>query len=281
MVGIEQQHLAPANQKASDFALAAAQHLFDARPDIERTSIDAILFLSQTPDALAPITASRLQQALQLPESTLALDINQGCTGFVAGLLLAGNLLQNPTFRNILILGGDTLSHHLHPDDTATSMLFSDGGFAAIIGRGEETWTFETLNLPSNAITLPHNGTLQMMGSEVFNFTLLRVAEQLQTLPKPDVYLLGQTNAFALRQIARTLHCDDATLPCRIAKRGNTSGASLPTLMCDLAAEGETEQKTVILSAFGVGLTAMSVHMPLDFQAIVPLAFYSPEGSLL
>jgi hypothetical protein len=51
--------------------------------------------------------------------------------------------------------------------------------------------------------------------------------------------------------------------------------------MCDLAAEGEAGQKTVILSAFGVGLTAMSVHMPLDFQAIVPLAFYSPEGSLL
>ncbi|MDO5462548.1 MAG: 3-oxoacyl-[acyl-carrier-protein] synthase III C-terminal domain-containing protein [bacterium] len=282
IVGVETLHLATPEQKASDFALAAAQKLFRERPEIDPKSIDALLFLSQTPDGLAPITASRLQAALDLPVTTLTLDINQGCTGFVAGLLLAANLLQNPAFRNVLIVGGDTLSHHLAESDPNTAMLFSDGGFAAIIGKGEDApWIFETLNEPSTAITLPYGGSLQMMSSDVFNFTLMRVAEQLQALPKPDLYLLGQTNAFVLRQLARACGCDEQQMPCRIAHRGNTSGASLPTLLCDLAAEGLTGSPTVTLAAFGVGLTAMAVHLTLHTNAICPLGHLSPTGDLV
>lgn len=282
IVGVEKLHLADSKQKASDFALAAAQKLFRERPDIDLKTIDALLFLSQTPDALAPMTASRLQATLNLPDSILALDINQGCTGFVAGLLLAANLLQNSTFRNVLILGGDTLSHHIANDDATTAMLFSDGGFAAVVGKGGDCpWIFETVNDPSDAIKLPYGEALQMVSSDVFNFTLMRVAEQLQALPKPAFYLLGQTNAFVLRQLARVCQCDEQTMPCRIAQRGNTSGASLPTLLCDLAAEGVTGTHDVIFTAFGVGLTAMSVYLTFDFDSICPLGLLSPTGDLL
>jgi 3-oxoacyl-[acyl-carrier-protein] synthase-3 len=282
LVGINTLHLAAPHQKASDFALAAAKRLLQQNPEISPHSIHALLFLTQTPDNLAPITASRLQQALGLNETTLALDLNQGCTGFLAGLLLAANLLQNPAFENVLILGGDTLSHHIDPNEPNAALLFSDGGFAALIGRGEETWTFETLNVPSNAISLPHHGYLQLIGSEVFNFTLLRVTEQLQSLPPAERILLGQSNAFALKQIARSLGYDETHVPIRIAQRGNTSGASLPTLLCDLAAEGSLSQKqTLILSSFGVGLSAISAHLPLQASAIVPLAMLTPKGDLL
>lgn len=282
MVGIERLHLAMPQQRASDFALAAAQQLFKHHPDIHPSDVDALFFLSQTPDQLSPITASRLQKSLGLPPTLLALDVNQGCTGFVAGLLLAANLLQNSAIRNVLIVGGDTLSHHLSAEHPSTAMSFSDGGFAAIVGKEDKRiWTFETLNEPSYAISLPHQGTLQVEGAEIFNFTLSNVTAQIQALPTPDYYLVGQTNAFILHQLARACGCDEQKMPCRIAQRGNTSGASLPTLICDLAAEGLSGKHSVTLTAFGVGLSTMSVYLQLDFNCACPVSFLSPTGDFI
>lgn len=277
VVGVESIHVASPEQRSSDLALAAAQRLFNVQ-SISLEEIDVLLFITQTPDAVAPPTACRLQAALGLGEHLFALDINQGCAGFLSGLLTAAHFLQHPNVRNVLILGGDTLSRWVDPADATSAMLFGDAGFAAVVGRetSAQPWTFESASLPSEAIKIPHGGPFFMQGTEVFNFSISAIPQQIQRLLQgcegfvPEYYLLHQANGFILQQIARMCRVGAEQVPCRMCHRGNTSVASLPLLMCDLAAEGFQGTKPVVLAAFGVGLTTLATALTLDFDGIVP-----------
>ena len=275
VVGVERFHVAGPNQRASDLAEAAARRLMGAgrlNPD----EVDVLLFVTQTPDAVAPATSATLQARLGLGTHLFALDLNQGCAGFLAGLLTATHFLQSPTVRKVLLLGGDTLTRCLDPNDHTAAMLFGDAGFAALIGKGgDDTWTFASATEASDAITLPHGGTFHMKGTDVFNFTVTRVPEQIQHVlaapgPAPDLLLLHQANAFIVRQVARLCRFPAERAPCRIAHRGNTSCASLPLLLCDLAEEGLAGAHPALLSAFGVGLTWLTARMNVDFGVCLP-----------
>ncbi len=274
VVGVERFHVAGEGQRASDLAEAAARHLLAAgRLDAE--TVDVALFVTQTPDAIAPATASGLQGRLGLGTHVFALDLNQGCAGFLAGLLTAAHFLRSPTVRNVLLLGGDTLSHLVDPADHTAAMLFGDAGFAAVLGKGEGTWTVASACEASDAIAIPHGGRFRMAGTDVFNFTVTRVPEQIlrvlaATPGEPDLLLLHQANAFIVRQIARMCRFPAERTPCRIARRGNTSCASLPLLLCDLAAEGIAGPRDAVLSAFGVGLTWLTARAEIDFGACLP-----------
>lgn len=279
VVGIQAFPVAPVGVKTSDLAVAAAEKLFDSHA-IARETIGAVLFITQTPDAVAPATSALLQARLHLPTTALALDINQGCAGFLVGMLTAAHLLASPAMQNVLVLGGDTLSPCVDQDDPATAMLFGDAGFAAVFGRDPTAtaWHIASGVSASDAISIPHGQPFRMSGTEVFNFTITKVPEQIlevmqaaQISPDAlDFLLLHQANAFIVRQVARMCRLPEAKVPCRIAQRGNTSVSSLPLLLCDLKAEGLSGKKQVVLSAFGVGLTWVSAALTIDFDAFQP-----------
>ncbi len=91
--GVRNRHIAEPDQCASDLGVAAAERLF-AQYNIDRESIDFLLFCTQTPDYILPTTACIMQQRLGLPTSIGALDFNLGCSGFVYGLSLADGLIS-------------------------------------------------------------------------------------------------------------------------------------------------------------------------------------------
>lgn len=275
VVGIERFHVAPEGMKTSDLAVAAAEKLFTSGA-VAREAVDALLFITQTPDAVAPATSALLQARLGLPTHLLALDINQGCAGFLSGMLTAAHLLASPTIRTVMVLGGDTLTRCVDASDPATAMLFGDAGFAAVFtNEGAETCHIASGLASSTAITIPHGETFQMAGTEVFNFTITQVPEQILevmraanvTVDQLDLLLLHQANQFIVRQVARMCRVPTCKVPCRIAQRGNTSVASLPLLLCDLKQEGFTGQQRVVMSAFGVGLSWITTACTLDFDA--------------
>ena len=271
-IGLGRILVAAPGETASSLARRAAQAL----PSL--TEVDALLFVSQTPDAIAPATSAKLAGALGLGEGALALDVNQGCAGFTVALRLAAHLLLHPAMRKVLIMGGDTLSRHVDRADHATATLFSDAGFAALVGKGGNAiWRFATATEGSDAIAIPHGATFRMDGTAVFNFTVSKVPAQIQALldPAVDCLLLHQANAFIVRQVARLCGFEPDRAPCDFPDFGNASSASLPLLLCDLAANhGWHGRREAILSGFGVGLTWCSVRLPIDFD--IPLHLLSP-----
>ena len=266
VVGVGQVRRAAPGTSAADLARAAAERL----PGDLRAEVDAFLCVTQTPRFDAPPESCLLQRELGLGEHVIALDINQGCAGFMAALQAAAHFLLHPAVRRVLICGGDVLSGRIDETDHATAFMFSDVGFAALVGRGGDTWAFANGTAGSKAITLPRGGAFRMDGADVFSFTVSKVPEQILSLrtPEVDCLLLHQSNAFIMKQIGRLCGFAPEQVPTDIADFGNASSASLPLLLCDLAQNrGWRGKRTAILSGYGCGLTWVSARMPIDFDS--------------
>src|SRR5690606_5185868 len=95
-------------------------------------SIDLLIFVSQTPDHIAPATACILQGRLGLSKSCAAFDVNLGCSGYVYGLWMASSLLAAGGGKRALLLCGDT-ARKQSPEDRSVAMLFGDAGTATAL----------------------------------------------------------------------------------------------------------------------------------------------------
>lgn len=131
MIGTDCRRLAWPGQTASDLCYAAAEDIFKAYPD-KRQNIDAIIFVTQSPDYEMPATACILQDRLNLPHSCAAFDVNQGCAGFVYGLWLGASLVSTGC-ENVLVLAGDTPENPRDVRNRVIAAIFGDGGSAALI----------------------------------------------------------------------------------------------------------------------------------------------------
>lgn len=133
--GIESVRVAPPGVCASDLCVAAAQGILNAT-GILPSAIDAVVFISQTPDYRLPATSATLQHRLGLPQDALAFDLNSGCAGYIYGLLQAALLLTSGCCRRVLVLAGDTTTRLIHPDDKSVRMVFGDAGSATLVDAG-------------------------------------------------------------------------------------------------------------------------------------------------
>ena len=139
-VGIYERRFADEKTCSSDLCFAAAEKLI-ADNGIDRSEIDLLIFISQTPDYRMPATSVLLQERLDLPNSTIAFDINLGCSAFIYGLSVAYSFMQCNNLRKALVLDGETRSKVYSPKDRRSAFLFGDGGVAALIERDEKFGT--------------------------------------------------------------------------------------------------------------------------------------------
>lgn len=132
--GAEYVYRAEEGQKASDLCFNAAEHLIE-RDNIDRSSIDGLVFVSSTREWIIPDTAVLLQHRLGLSTETVCQDINYGCTGYIYGLLQASAWINCGMCRNILVLCSEVLTPYLdshavdsiETSEVATATLGSAG----------------------------------------------------------------------------------------------------------------------------------------------------------
>lgn len=290
-VGVYQRRFADENTCSSDLCFAAAQKLF-ADNDIERSEIDLIVFISQTADYRMPATSITLQHRLGLSKSCIAFDINLGCSAFIYGMSVVYSMMQNSGLRKALILDGETRSKVYGPRDRRSAFIFGDGGVAALVERndkfGETTLSLNSDGSRADLIMIKAGGyrhmstpeTLKervvdeygnmrseeqgyMKGGDVFNFVICEIPRDLKkTLAESgkdsselDYIVFHQANNFINSYIAKKMKLDTTKIPHTIEKFGNTSSVSVPlTIVSEL--QGKLEgNKTLMLSAFGVGMT--------------------------
>lgn len=299
-VGIYERRFADANTCSSDLCYAAAEKLI-ADNNINRNEIDLLIFISQTPDFRMPATSVLLQDRLGLPNSTIAFDINLGCSAFIYGLSVVFSMMQNKGLRKALLLDGETRSKVYSPKDRRSAFLFGDGGVAALIER-DETFgeSFFSLNsdgsrgdlikingggyrMPSSIETLKERvvdeyGNIRsdeqgyMNGGDVFNFVIREIPKDIKkmaeyfgkNLAELDWYIFHQANNFINSYLAKKLKLDTSKIPSTIAKYGNTSSVSVPLTIVDQLKERLNGHNELLLSAFGVGMTWATAIVPFE-----------------
>lgn len=318
MTGVTRRCVAMPDQTASDLSYVAAKRLF-AAGKAAPAEIDAIIFVSQTPDYVLPATACVLHHRLGLKKECLAFDINLGCSGFVYGLFVAGSLCRREGIRNILLCGGDTISKVVSPTDKSAAMLFGDGGFATLLAYTELNnnplhYLYGTDGSGNKAIMIPSGAHrnklgshevretgdgilrsdyhLYMDGTEVFNFTISEVPCAIKRLmglagrtpDNTDLLVLHQANLFILKQIAKMTKFSMEKVPVTIDRFGNTSVTSIPLTLCDALSENpDRHSRRVILAGFGVGLSWGVLSLDISPDCFLPVIYsneFYTEGSL-
>ena len=129
--GIQKRHITAENEIASDLAVEAAEQLF--KQGVEKSSIEMLLYCTQSPDYPLPTTACILQDRLGLPKHCGALDYNLGCSGYIYGLSLAKGLIESGQVKNVLLVTSETYSKYIDPRDNSTKPLFGDGATATLV----------------------------------------------------------------------------------------------------------------------------------------------------
>ena len=289
--GVEQRRISNDKTTASDLCFAAANKLFSDL-EIDKSEIDVLLFVSQTPDYRMPATSIVLQGRLGLPKTTAAFDISLGCSGFVYALSTAYSYAQQQGINKVLLLDGETRSKVYHPKDRKTGFIFGDAGIAAIIEKDQNVGTsFFSLNSdgllfdlikidaggyrqPSTPQTLKEKvvdkyGNIRsdehghMNGADVFNFVLREIPRNIKqtltfaktSLENFDYYVFHQANKFMNDYLVKKLKLDKNKVPATISKYGNTSSVSIPITIVDQLVGKTQGKKKLLLCGFGVGMS--------------------------
>lgn len=282
MTGVRERRWTDPETTTADLCQRAAERLLD-RLGWERDGVDALFFVTQTPDYRLPATACALQGRLGLGRHVVAFDINLGCSGYPYGLWLAMTAVASGAARRALLLVGDTITKTVDADDRSTAMLFGDAGTATAIeadATGEARFILGTDGAGERQLIIaegayrraldsaddaqgPKADALYMDGGAIFNFTLATVPPLVAATleggggaDRFDALLFHQANAFMLRHLAKKSKLPADKVPVNIDRFGNTSSATIPLLMTsDLADRLEAGSMRLGMFGFGVGFS--------------------------
>lgn len=297
LIGVEERRWCDQATSTADLCLHAGNRLLE-KLKWDPSTVDAVIFLSQTPNWRLPATACWLQTSFGLNTCALAFDVNLGCSGYPYALWLGASLLKANKLKRILLAVGDTISKVIDPDDRATALLFGDAGSVTAIEHAE--------NQPDTAFVLGSDGNgwdklivpvggfkysdkfggaqgvnrkldaLYMDGGEIFNFTLRSVPRLVEdtlfasetSVEDYDGFLFHQANLFMLKHLAKKSKVPTGKLLINIDKFGNTSSASIPLLMTNELGLGvDGDSKRLMLCGFGVGYSWASTSLILGPKA--------------
>ena len=306
-IGIHQKRFVDEDVTASDLCVKAAEQLL-ADNNIDKNSIDMLLFMSQLPDYRIPATAPILQHRLGLPVTTAAMDLSLGCSGSVYSLSAAMAYASLNGINRVLLLVGDTLSKLVNKMDKIDAPLYGDAGTATLVekvdddfesvfilcsdgegenavkikaGGGRHMTTAENLkeHVESDGSIISDNEVF-MNGMEVFNFVMRRAPRSIKDLCEICSLDLGsvgnlilhQSNKFMTDFIARRIKYPLERVPYCLDRYGNTSAPSIPLTICS-ELRGK-ELSDAIISGFGAGLSWGTAYISLANCKISPVIEY-------
>jgi len=289
--GVAVRGVAGPNECASDLGIEAAKRLFSGGA-YSPEEIDFLIFCTQSPDYFTPTTACVMQDRLGLRTNCGAIDINQGCSGYIYGLALAKSLVEAGTAGTVLLITADTYTKFINRRDRSLLTLFGDGAAATLVGsvpaereligpfilgtdgRGANQIIVKAggLRCPPTAETAVEKEdssgnwrseqNLFMDGADVFGFALKTVpAVMRQLLDKSglnfddvDFIVPHQANKFILERLRAKMKIPVEKFWIDMELCGNTVSSTIPIALESALAQNRIKQgDRVALVGFGVG----------------------------
>jgi 3-oxoacyl-[acyl-carrier-protein] synthase-3 len=310
-MGYKKHRIVDGDTNVSDICAFGIKFLLDNKL-LQKEDISALILLTQSPEHFMPPTSNIIQGQLGLGTDILCMDINQGCAGFVIGLIQAYMLLEQQNIKKVIVINADVLSRKVNKRDRNSYPLVGDAACLTVVERSEEPATIHALvnmngkgayilQIPAGGFKLPCNAetakikeddngnfrsleNLVMEGDKVFNFVQTEVppmiAELLSISGKKaddiDYYLFHQPNKFMLNKLADKIGVPREKMPANIVENfGNASGASIPTnISYNLGENALANAYQVCFSGFGVGLTWAAIEQKLGNLMFNQIIYY-------
>jgi len=300
VMGFDKRRIVTPGVCVSDLSVFGLQKLFE-RGWLRREDIDALLLVTQTPDHFMPATSCLVHGRLGLKHDVLCLDINQGCAGFVIGLMQAFMLLEQEAVKKAVLINADVLSRKASPKDRNIYPLIGDAASITVLERDTQDSVIygnvkadgsraEALIIPAGALRLPSTPETAVLedvgdrnlrakdhvfmdGSAIFNFVQTEIPPLIESLLKQagvsvdsvDYFLCHQPNRFMLEKLADKMKVPYAKMPNNVVEHfGNNGSVTIPTLIAfNLGERLLKESLHVCLAGFGGGLAWSSLLLKL------------------
>jgi 3-oxoacyl-[acyl-carrier-protein] synthase III len=301
ITNIEERRYAEPNQVTSDLATLAAREAIESS-GFDPESFDFIIVahnfgdihVNNSHEDILPALAFRIKANLQIKNpAILCHDVTAGCPGWTTAMILADAYIKSGDFKCGLVIGADVLSRVADPYDR-DRMIFSDGAGAVIVKATESEFPVGLLShssrsdfdhgmlrvAPSLNPDFPGDiPLLKMQGAKVYAYALGTVPGVVkESLDKAGLHLddiskvlIHQANEkmdeAILSRVFRLYgkkEYDKNVMPMTISKFGNSSTATVPTLL-DLILKDKMEDHRInsgdiiILTSVGAGMTINSI----------------------
>lgn len=312
MIGYGRRYLADECTTVTDLAVDAARKLM-AEMEIAPSTIEAVVFVNQSPDYAAPADACVAHGRLGLDVSVPCFSINLGCSGYVYALWTAHALIESGAVGNCLLLAGDLPTHTIAQSNRKSAPVFGDAASATllicseretksafVLGTDGKGWDklilpFGGMRLPYDKDTFKYSATdaggnvwtptqSMMKGEDVFAFTM-DVAPQLildttqaagWTNDDVSLFAIHQANKQILEMIIGKAGIPAEKTPIDVfSKYANNSTNSVVTVICDQV--GNPMGKT-ILATFGIGLSWGGAALDLSGMYNGGITTYHPPA---
>ena len=284
--GIVERRFASKDQATSDLACEAALKAIK-NAKINKEDVDMIILATTTPDYIAQGASCIVQNKLGL-KNIPCFDVNAACTGFIYSLSVAYALVNSKLYKNILVIGAETLTRIIDIKNRNTAVLFGDGAAATIVGEVEEGYGFLGFSIGAEGeddmiLKVPAGGSKKpndeetvknrenfviMKGQEVFKFAvrvLPKVTLEALKKAKLDVQDLSmifphQANLRIIESAAKRMKFPLEKFYMNLSRYGNTSSASVGIALGEAIEKGLIKKgDNIALTGFGGGLTYGSV----------------------
>lgn len=284
--GMVERHIADDSTATSDLSTEAAKKAM-ADAGIEAEDIDVIIVGTITPDAPFPATACYIQRKLGATNAA-AFDISAACSGFLYGLTMADTLIAGGVYKNILVIGAETLSKVTDWKDRSTCVLFGDGAGAAVVQPSDGTRGIIKTFIKSDGrltdlLIMPGGGSrhpathetvdqrlhyIKMEGPDVFKAAVKAMGDAaINTLKAAGVkseqlalLVSHQANVRIIQATAKRIKLPLEKVFINVDKYGNTSAASIPIALTEARDQGRLKSGDYcLLVSFGGGFTMGAV----------------------
>lgn len=285
--GIKERHIAAKDESTSTMAAEAAKQAIE-QSGLNKEDIDLVMVGTLSPDMPFPATACLVQNILKLPNAA-TMDLEAACSGFVYGLTTASAYIKAGLYKNIVVIGAETMSRFVDWKDRNTCVLFGDGAGAVVVSATEDDnegfmgfklggdgQYKDFLYVPGGGSALPatcktvEDGEhyLKMNGNATFKVAVRTMArifgEMLEeaNVKSDDVKIVvpHQANERIDFAVADRLGIPREKFYMNLARYGNTSAATIPIALREAWEEGRIEKGDIVgLVAFGGGFTWGSV----------------------
>jgi 3-oxoacyl-[acyl-carrier-protein] synthase-3 len=279
---LERRRCAP-EESTSSMSTEAARRAIEMA-GIAPTDLGLIVCATATGDYQFPATAAFIQHALGA-EGVPAFDVNAACAGFLYGLCVGGSMLAAGAGEYALVIGAETLTRFVDPEDRATVVLFGDAAGAAVLGRstgGEQSILYCDMGsdgsrakliwvpgggskLPTSQMTVDERlHFMHMKGREVYKFAVTKLQELIDnaltvTGLKPDdlkLVIPHQSNLRIIESARERLGLPPEKVAINIDRFGNTSAASVIMSLDEGLRDGTLQRGDLVLMVgIGAGLT--------------------------
>ncbi len=302
--GIAARRRAEPGTGTSDLAVAAGA---GALRSAGGPGADLVIVATTTPDRRCPATAPEVAHRLGLGDVP-AFDLAAVCSGFVYGAAAAAAFIGAGLYRSVLVIGAETYSTIIDPEDRDTAVIFGDGAGAALFRRGTrlEPGAVYGVELGSDGagadlVAIAAGGSrlpdtrpdmpgelrfFRMRGREVYRHAVHHMTASARAALARAGWSAEQLAGFighqANQRILDTV-ADRLGIPAQrcfgnIRDVGNTAAASIPLALADaVARDAVAPGGRGLLTAFGGGLTWGSIA--LTWPAARPVELPARPGA--